>query len=75
MYRYGRSHAENTAELKTSVKTAKPKRGDKEAKLAGMKATFHTAVKTTDPDLKAAYCKWVDFYGRRAVLQIHQSSS
>lgn len=52
--------AENTAELKTSVKTAKPKRGDKEAKLAGMKATFHTAVKTTDPELKSAYCKWVD---------------
>lgn len=52
--------AENTAELKTSVKTAKSRRGDKEAKHAGMKATFRTAIKTTDPELKAAYCKWID---------------
>lgn len=52
---------EDTTKLKSAAAgAAKPKRTDKEAKIAGMKATMHTAVKETDPDLKNAYCRWID---------------
>jgi hypothetical protein len=48
---------EDTTKLK---KTSAVKKDDKEAKIAGIKATMKKAILETDIELRAAYERWVD---------------
>lgn len=48
---------EDTAKLK---KTSAVKKDEKAAKIAGIKATMKKAILETDPDIRAAYERWIE---------------